>query len=158
MSEKVTSWKHMAFLYIVVIMTMVNKLHMWHCCCILYFLNNSALLAVVISCPYLQYPSSHSLSLYLDQNNLVVKKYGWSYFELSLDSKTACIVKVLYKTIRHTQCSLFLEQQRGALPVKNSAVHYINSCQQSAVASMKSICYLGHPAGSIIKTRADATM
>ena len=36
------------------------------------------------------------------------------FLELNLDSKTACIEKVPYKTIRHTQCSLFLKKNREA--------------------------------------------
>ena len=53
------------------------------------------------------------------------------FLELGLDSKTACIENVSYKTIRHAQCSLFLEESEKCLAVKNTAVHYINTCQQS---------------------------
>ena len=37
------------------------------------------------------------------------------FLELSLDSKTACIDKVPHKTIRHTQCSLFLKKTERCL-------------------------------------------
>ena len=52
-----------------------------------------------------------------------VDKNDQKFLELSLDSKTACIDKVPYKTIRHTQCSLF--KKKREVPCLSKIPRYI---------------------------------